>query len=351
MTNGLVLPTALAGVCLGCLALAVLVVLTKVRRERREARRRALVAPHRRSLMEVASGEDPDGHGRQALAAVSGPARTALDETIVGMLGKIRGLPAEQLVDVLASHGELDRARADLRHRSPVHRARAAQVLGLSRDKEAVDDLVAALRDPSDAVRASAAYSLGLIGDPRAAGPLLEAVAAPGAGLPAGLAADALLDLGVGVSEALMHGLVDPDSRARSVAAHLCGVGAFTRPLPLLRDLVVVDPDLTVRETAAHSLGQIGRSEDVAVLARHTEADHPLPLRRVCAHALGDLADPAAVPTLAGLLHDPDPRLAELAAAALVRFGDAGRPALERAADHPPVRSAVIVARLQGVLA
>jgi HEAT repeat protein len=345
-----VLLAAVAGVGLGCLALAVLVALTKVRRERREARRRALVAPHRRSLMEVAAGEDADGRSQQALATVTGPARSALAETIVGMLGKIRGLPAEHLVEVLASHGELDRARAGLRHRSPVRRARAAQVLGLSRDKEAVDDLVALLRDSSDAVRCSAAYALGLIGDPRAAGPLLEAVAAPGAGLPAGLAADALLDLGVGVSEALMHGLVDPDPRARSVAAHLCGVGSFTRPLPLLRDLVALDPDLSVRETAAHALGLIGRSEDVAVLARHTEADHPLPLRRVCVAALGDLADPAAVATLAAMLHDPDPRLAELAAAALVRFGDAGRQALELDADHPPVRSALTVARLQGVL-
>jgi HEAT repeat protein len=230
-----------------------------------------------------------------------------------------------------------------------VRRAQAAQLLGLSRDPEAVDPLVGALGDHAYEVRSSAAYALGLIGDPRAATALLEAVGAPGGGLPAGLAADALLSMGIGISEALTHGLVDPDPRARAVAAHLCGAGSFNRPLPILRDLLAIDPDLTVRETCAVALGRIGRAEDVEVLARHTEASHPLPLRRVCAAALGELGDPVAVPTLAALLlHDPDPRLAELAASALVGFGPAGRTALDAAAEVRSVRAARTLARLQG---
>lgn len=350
MTSGSLLLAAVLGVALGCLALGVVVVLTKALRTRRESRRQALVAPHRQHLIAVSAGEDDTGAGRRALAAADGPARAALDETIGGLLGKIRGLPAEQLVDILDQHGQLERARADLGHRSPVRRARAAQLLGLSRDPEAVDPLVGALADHADEVRSSAAYALGLIGDPRAATALLEAVAAPGGGLPAGLAADALLSMGIGISDALTHGLVDPDPRARTVAAHLCGAGSFTRPLPILRDLLAIDPDLTVRETCALALGRIGRAEDVEVLARHTESSHPLPLRRVCTAALGDLGERAAVPTLAALLHDPDPRLAELAATALVGFGPAGRTVLDAASQARPVRSALTVARLQGTL-
>lgn len=56
------------------------------------------------------------------------------------------------------------------------------------------------------------------------------------------------------------------------------------------------------------------------------------------------------MPTLAALLRDPDPRLAEIAATSLVRLGPCGRAALDAAADERPVQSALTVAALQGVL-
>jgi HEAT repeat protein len=118
----------------------------------------------------------------------------------------------------------------------------------------------------------------------------------------------------------------------------------------MLRHLLAADPDLTVRETCAQAIGTIGRTDDVEALARHTEASHPPPLRRMCAEALGDLGEPSAVPTLAALLHEPDPRLAEIAATSLVRLGPCGRDALEAASDARPVRSALTLAALQGVL-
>jgi len=341
---------ATLGVLLVCVALAGVVAAIRIRRHSREARRSRLMAPFRQHLVAVSAGEDPGGDSRRVLADVAGPARRALAESVSGMLGKVRGLPAEQLVEVLASHGALGRAVEDLGHRSPVRRAQAAQLLGLSRDPAAVDPLVGALGDHAAEVRASAAYALGLIGDPRAAGPLLHAVGAPGGGLPAGLAADALLSMGVGISDSLVHGLVDPDPRTRTVTAHLCGAGSFTRALPLLRDLVALDPDLTVRETCATALGRIGRAEDAEVLTRHTQVEHPQPLRRVCAAALGELGDPSAVPTLAALTHDPDPRLAELAASTLVKLGPQGRAALAAGTALRPVRSAVTMARLLGAL-
>jgi HEAT repeat protein len=350
VTGAPLVVTASVGVLLACLLLGAALVLTKVGRERRSARRAALVAPHRADLIAVSAGEDERGDRRLALAAAHGPARRALSESIAGILGKVRGLPAEQLVAVLDDHGALATARTDLTHRSPVRRARAAQLLGLSRDPAAVDPLVRALGDRRPEVRASAAYALGLIGDARAAAPLLAAVGAPGGGLPAGLVADSLLGLGVGISEALADALGDPDPRTRTVAAHLCGAASFTRPLPMLRHLLAADPDLTVRETCAQAIGTIGRTDDVEALARHTEASHPPPLRRMCAEALGDLGEPSAVPTLAALLHEPDPRLAEIAATSLVRLGPCGRDALEAASDARPVRSALTLAALQGVL-
>jgi HEAT repeat protein len=349
VTDAPVTLLATAAVLLCCAALAATLVLTKVGRETRARRRAALVAPLRHHLIAVSAGED-DGTARAALAAADGPARDALGVAVTALLGKVRGLPAEQLVDVLDRHGALAAAMADLRHASPVRRARAAQLLGVSRVPDAVDPLVETLGDKASEVRASAAYALGLIGDPRAAAPLLKAVGAPHAGLPAGLTADALLGMGVGISVALGDALTDPDPRTRTVAAHLCGVGSFTRALPSLRERLAHDPDLTVRETCAQALGSIGRAGDVDVLARHTEAVHPQALRRVCAEALGTLGEDAAVPTLAALLRDPDPRLAELAATSLVRLGPCGRDALEAAAGERPVQAALAVAGLQGVL-
>ena len=350
MTGAPVTLLATAAVLLCCLALAATLVLTKVGREGRARRQAALLAPLRPHLIALSAGEDADGRSRSLLAGASGRSVAALVEAVTGLLAKVRGLPAEQLGEVLDRQGALAHALADLRHRSPVRRARAAQLLGVSRVPDAVDPLVEALADRAPEVRASAAYALGLIGDARAAAPLLEAVGAPGAGLPAGLAADALLGMGVGISGALADALDDPDARTRAVAAHLCGAASFTRPRPVLRRLLAADPDLAVRAYAARALGSIGRADDVEVLARHTEVEHPQALRRRCAAALGSLGEPAAVPTLAALLRDPDPRLAEIAATSLVQLGEPGRAALDAAADERSVQSALSMAALQGVL-
>jgi hypothetical protein len=64
------------------------------------------------------------------------------------------------------------------------------------------------------------------------------------------------------------------------------------------------------------------------------------------------------VPVLAALLDDPDPRLAELAAEALVALGAPGRTVVEGYVqlDDPaqgrgrPVETALTIARLQGAL-
>jgi len=83
-----------------------------------------------------------------------------------------------------------------------------------------------------------------------------------------------------------------------------------------------------VRETVAEALAHLGRAEDVEVLTRHTAPDQPTPLRRACVTALGELGEPSAAPHLAALLDDADPRLAELAATALLCLGAVGRDAL-----------------------
>jgi HEAT repeat protein len=345
--GGALLLGATVAVLGGCLLLVVAVVTVRARRRARDQRDRMLLSPLRVPLITVASGEDDDGSAAEQLTWATGVTRTVLDSSIVELLTKIRGGPGDQLVRVLEVHGAVDAAVADLTNRSSVRRARAAQLLGLARAGHAVPLLVEALRDESVEVRNSAAYALGLIGDPSAAGAVLAAIGVPDRGLPAATAAEALQSMGVGISEVLREGMRDDNARTRMVAAHLSGERSFTRGLPELRHLLDHDTDLTVRETAATAIGRLGRDEDAAVLARHTVAAEPLSLRRACVQALGELGDDAAVPTLAALLDDPDPRLAELAAGALLALGPAGSQALAGHEDDPAVRTARLMASLQ----
>lgn len=346
MTARTLLVLTPAVVLAACLALVLVIVGTKVARTRRERRTAALVAPYRIDLLAVSAGEDEDGSHRARLTAAAGPSHEAVDDAMTQLLGKVRGAPADQLADVLHAHGAIDRAVDDLEHRSSVRRARAAQLLGLCHIHRALTGLAAALADPTPEVRASAAHALGLIGNPAVARRVLDAVGTPRP-IPAGAAADALEGMGTGISEALRDALHDPSPTVRTVAAHVSGEGAFTRSTPRLRDLLTRDPDLTVRVTAAAALAHLGRAEDVEVLTRHTARDQPTPLRRTCVTALGELGEPSAAAHLATLLDDDDPRLAELAATALLCLGAVGRDALGDRSG-PAAETARVLARLQG---
>jgi hypothetical protein len=347
LSSRTLLLVALVGVLLLLLGLVVLVVVLRVVRTGRERRTARHIAPYRQDLLAVSAAEDPDGTHLARLVAVSGPGRGPLDDALTRLLGKVRGAPAEQLAQVLESHGAIEGALGDLHHRSPVRRAQAAQLLGLCRVGRAVPALVEALEDPAADVRSSAANALGLIGDPDAARAVLVAVGSD-RDIPAGAAADSLEGMGVGIANPLVEALEDPSPTARTVAAFLSGEGSFTRSTPALHRLLADDPDLTVRETAATALGQLGLGSEVEVLVRHTRADQPTPLRRACATALGVLGDATAVPCLRELLDEPDRRLAELAAHALVQLGPTGAAALETADDNAAVATARTIAALQG---
>ncbi|SDO65931.1 HEAT repeat [Pedococcus dokdonensis] len=334
-------------VLLTCVALVLVIVSTKVTRTLRDRRTHALVAPHRPALLAVASGEDDDGSARDALIAVDGPARDALDDVVVELLEKVRGAPAEELAAVLLAHGAVDRAPHDLVHRSTIRRARAAHVLGLCRVGAALPLVVEALKDPAPEVRVAATRALGRLGQPSAAPPLLAAVGADRV-VPAGPAADALEGMGVGIADALRDGLLAVSPTTRTVAAYLSGEGSFTRSIDVLRLSLATDEDTTVRAAAAVALGRMGRPADVAVLLQGTDPDEPSSLRRACAEALADLGDPGAVEGLQGLLADPDPRLAEIAATSLLRLGPVGRAALDQAPANASTETARALARLQG---
>jgi hypothetical protein len=107
---------------------AIIVVGRAVRRFR-DARRRRVAAPTRRLLLALTAGDD-DAELPDRLAALDAATWRAAEPTAVAMLGKVRGDGHAALVSLLERRGMADRAVQDLRHRGPVRRARAAEVLG-----------------------------------------------------------------------------------------------------------------------------------------------------------------------------------------------------------------------------
>ncbi len=353
-------PLLIAAVVIGlaCASSVAVIAIARFRRARAGARSRALLAPYRHALIAMASGEDEDGTAKAMLYAVPTPTWDRLRASVVAFLPKVRGTPSDDLGELLRSHGEIERATRMLTSRSAVRRARAAYLLGLVRDPDSVALVLPLLGDSNADVRLVAARALGAIGEPSAASDVLRALHTHHGqiGLPAWVAGEALLAMGVQIAPALQVGLASKDPAVRNVCAVVVGHGAFASAAPQLRMLLATDGEGDVRASAAVALGRVGGADDATALARHTDASETTVLRRTCATALGDLGQRESLDTLAGLLGDGDRRLAQLAADALVRIGPEGIARLEEVAtgECPSARAArgaLDLAGLRGQLA
>jgi HEAT repeat protein len=350
-----VLLIAGAVIGLSCASSVAVIAIAKFRRDRGGVRSRALLAPYRHALIAMASGEDEDGQAKADLYAVSAPTWDRLRPSVVAFLTKVRGTPADDLGELLRSRGEIEAAKRMLTSRSAVRRARAAYLLGLVRDSDSVTLVLPLLGDPHADVRLVAARTLGAIGEPSAASAVLHALRANHGqiGLPAWVAAEALLAMGVQIAPALAIGLASEDPAVRNVCAMVAGHATFSSVAPQLRILLATDSDGDVRASAAVALGRVGGADDMAALAQHTNASETTVLRRTCATALGELGQREALDTLAGLLGDGDRRLAALAADSLVRIGSEGIARLQEAAattrPGPSARAALGALDLAGL--
>ena len=347
----------IVGVALGlaCASAVVVVAIAKFRRGRVAARSRAMLAPYRHSLITMVAGEDDGGQAREALSVVPPPIWVRLRPSVVAFLPKVRGLPADNLGELMRAHGEIDEATRRLTSRSAVRRARAAYLLGLVRDPASAALLLPLLSDHVADVRLVAARALGAIGDPAAAGGVLHALRTQNGqiGLPAWVAAEALLAMGPEIGPELQIGLASKDPAVRNVCAKVAGHGTYLSAVPQLRVLLVTDSDGDVRVSSAVALGRVGGAHDAAILLRHADASEPTVLRRTCATALGDLGQRESLEALAGLLADDDRRLAERAADSLVRIGTEGIARLREAAvttpQGPSARAAGCALELAGL--
>lgn len=285
-------------------AAIVLARLTRARRQRAMTRR---VGPLRQDVLALVSGED-DGDSEQRLSALRGPSVELVAPVLIGYLSKIRGTPAQRIVDVLVAHGIVRRARAGLAPWPGTRRARSAWVLGVMRIRDAVAEVLPRLQDRDRGVAVTAARSLGMLGDAEAADELLRSVAPARRGrgdLPVWVVVEALVGLDAGAADAVGRALDADDPSTRTAAAMTAGRAQHLSLRPLLRERLEHERQPVV----------------LAALA--------------AARALGELGDDRARTALGALLADTDPRVGELAADVLVGLGPAGVAEVERRALEP----------------
>jgi hypothetical protein len=293
------------------------------RRERALVRR---VGPLREDVLTLVSGEDEGGSATR-LSELRGQSVALVTPMLVGYLSKIRGTPAQRVVDVLVAHGLVRRARAGVTSWSGTRRARSVWALGVMRIRDAAADVVPRLQDRDRGVAVTSARSLGMLGDAAAAEALLAAVAPGRRGrgeLPVWVVVEALVGLGPQAADTVGRALEGEDASTRAVAAMTIGRAQHLSQTTRLRELAGREEDPTVLAALAEAIGELGQPADTVVLTTLTERDQPRSVRLAAVRALGELADPGAISALGALLGDTDPRIGELAADVLVALGPAG---------------------------
>ena len=300
------------------------IVAARVLRQVRQRKRAALAAGPRRALLAFVA--DHGEEGSHDLVAIPQDAWTAVAPGALRLLGKLRGEAHAALVSVFLRRGTGRAALRDLRSRSRVRRARAAQVLGDLEVRQAVPELCRLLTDRHAEVRVVAVRALGRIGDPTAAWRLITSLDRSDP-VPSLLVTHTLVQLGPDAEVTLSAALDHPQARVRAVCLDALGLlgaaGSVGRVARVLREDTVLD----VRVAAAANLGRLGARSAIEPLIGALTAARPAPLGAAAARALGDLGAPSAVPALAALLDD-EYRVAHAAAYALGRLGRTGQDAL-----------------------
>jgi HEAT repeat protein len=321
---------------------------TRIARERR--RNRLAAAPRRALLAFVAEGGE---EGMEGLLAIPPSAWRAAEPAAIALLGKVRGEAHAALAEVFDRRGATDRAMADLAHRGPVRRARAAELLGDLRRVDAVKPLCRLLADRTPAVRVVAVRALGAIGDAAAAEPLLESLTRD---VPAQMVADALSRIGVGAIPALHEALRHDDPLVTVTALESLALIGATGSVDLVAETLSTRPEEAIGIAALTALGRLGGRASLAPLLAAIEPGNPPTVRATAARALGEVGATATGEALAGLLHDPAYDVAHQAARALVKLGPRGLAQLHdvsddtspdgQAAEH--AREALAMAALTG---
>ncbi|UQU62903.1 HEAT repeat domain-containing protein [Couchioplanes caeruleus] len=341
--------TVVIAVLAGIVAVTALaIVVVRLSRRRRQRTLARLAAQPRRALLAFVAENGEEGGDE--LVAVPDDAWRAAEPHALALLGKLRGEAHLGLVSVFLRRGAARTALGQLRSRSRVRRARAAQVLGDLELRRAVPELCRLLTDRHAEVRVVAVRALGRIGDPSAAWRIIAALDRPDP-VPSLLATHTLVQLGPEAEVTLSAALDHPQARVRAVCLDALGLLGAAGSVKRIARVLSDDTYLDVRVSAATTLGKLGTRSALEPLSQALRGSRPTPLRAAAARALGDLGAPAAVPALVGALGDDAYQVAHEAAHALRRLGPAGVEALREVVEREQAERSGAHTRFSGAAA
>ena len=220
----------------------------------------------------------------------------------------------------------------------PIIRARAADVLGIRKEKSAVPALLDVLKGEFYTVRARAAIALGKIGDKQSIQPLLIALKDP----EDDVRIAACLGLGffkeTSTFDEIANVLLDDlKIEVRQAAAKALGNTQHPAALPYLMEALGDPYWWYEREVGAGDLLQAIEKMGEAAVDPLIEAlkDKEGAVRKFAAILLGKIGDPRAIEPLGMALYDMHHDVGKASAEALINFGVNSFEVLVEALDHP----------------
>ena len=198
------------------------------------------------------------------------------------------------------------------------HRARAAYLLGIIGDTQAIGPLYGHLKDPSREVRIQTIQALTDMGDEDALEYILEVFETEDVAL-ADFVLLAAERFGWRAANVLEASLQSKNERVRSGAAMALGRIRVPDSIPLLVQ-ALGDPSPEVRRNVVRAIGEFSSDEVVNALVMAL-GDSDLEVQEYASNALASRG-PEIVPTLIMDLQDPDPLVRKNVISALRKIGD-----------------------------
>ena len=299
---------------------ALVLVARRIAMSRADRRRAVLLDGYSDAVLELVAG---DGEVPEVLNGVhTADEREAVGELMSRYTDVVRGDARERTAAFAADRGYVAAAARDLGSAFEWRRGLAAKTLGdYGADAGARPLEDALLDDDSEQVRLVAARALGRVGAAEAC-PALISTCREG-GVPAAVAAQALLDIGSPAVPWLAGAVTHPDPSVRSVACRVLGLNGVAEDadaVHALHDAAVTDPEPRVRALACHAVGAVGDDGSAIVLAAAmTDADEGV--RSAACDAAKQLGAVDLGPVLEQLIDDPAPEVARSAAQAAAAMG------------------------------
>lgn len=305
--------------------LTLVIVGNKAWREVRQQRRRDRRAALEPAVLAYAHGSDVSI--RAAVGMGSGRVeRDVLEEVLLDLTQRVRGAELENLSRALDELGYVDHWIRGLSSRRWWRRAEAAEKLGISGCRRAIESLIPLMRDDVHEVRMRVAKALGILGGSSSVRELVQALNEPNRWSTIRIA-DILTGLGRRVVDELTASYETMNLPGRLAAVDILGRIRPLHSVPWL-EARLEDPQRDVRARACHALGCIGDPGSTPALVRAL-GDEAWPVRAMAAKALGRVGQREGIEPLCGAMRDPEWWVRSNAARALRAMGTRGAAALE----------------------